>query len=114
MKIKKEFLPLILNGKKRYEFIFEEPYKIEGLYNVNGKTYNLVKLCRFTFLDLRINGIKSETAFIKELKDVLIYPLDSLTVKYLKENKYYKRIREHEQLYIYEWVEFKPQELEII
>lgn len=114
MKIKKEFIPLIANGEKRYEFRFKEPYQVEGIYNINGVPHNLRKLARFTILDLRVQGIKSERAFINELKDVLIYPIDKLTLKFLKENKYYQRINENEQLYIYEWIEFIPKELEII
>lgn len=114
MKIKKEFIPLIESGEKRYEFSFEEPFKVEGFYNVCGKTYSLKNLCKFTSLDLRLQGIKSESAFIKELKGALFHLLDKSTIKDLKENKYYQRIKENECLYIYGWFEFVPEELEII
>lgn len=111
MKTNKEFIPLIANGEKRYEFRFKEPYQVEGIYNINGKPFNLKLLCRFTSLDLKIQGIKSESSFIKELKNNLIYPIDKLT---LKENEYYYRIKRFDHLYIYEWVEFVPKELEIV
>lgn len=50
MKIKKEFIPLILSGEKRYEYRAEDVPKHEGFYSVHGKYYflKLVKYCSYS------------------------------------------------------------------
>lgn len=108
MKIKKEFIPLILNYKKTFEFrIHGQIETKEGIYKVGEKYFKLIKQIAIDKKHLDRFEIDNEEDFFEELCGLLAWygQIDIESEKFIRENNYYQRVLEGEILFCYEWKE---------
>ncbi|MGL4363392.1 MAG: hypothetical protein ACRCSG_09045 [Cellulosilyticaceae bacterium] len=73
MKIKKEFIPLILSGEKKYEF--RKKSYLSGLYKIEGRVFKLVRIDENTLHSLAAGGYCTHNK---------IYPLTKEEFEFMK------------------------------
>ena len=105
MKIQKQFIPLILDGTKKYEF--RNSINKEGLYFINGDYYYL------KYIDMLV--AKDFDKLLETIK--LNFIVDYNSIKWIKNNKEYfdkKLDIDSYVCHVYRWVKCELKKLEII
>lgn len=105
MKIQKQFIPLILDGIKKYEF--RNTNNKEYLYFINGDYYYL------KYIDVIVCKVFDELLKTIELNFII----DSISRKWIKNNKeyFYRKSELNSYVcYVYKWVKCELKKLEII
>lgn len=109
MKINKEFIPLILGGKKIYEFRNSD--NKEGVYSIydNGNEY--IYYLKFFGWGV-VHHITSDRVFYLESGEPKQLIIDRESYNWIQKNKdwYFK----NGAIYVYEWIESDFEELEDI
>lgn len=108
MKIKKEFIPLILSGKKKYEYRVikkGDEFDKHGIYETNEKFYLLKYKWKFESFD----NLAEHCCMHNEWESLL----------FVLQNKWYEDdfLKDDETFALYEWEEIKEletKELEIV
>ena len=106
MKIKKEFVPLILSGEKKYEF--RNSNDKEGMYIIDNQYYYLLQKELVAAKTIPNDYHKTFYSYLsKKIKQSKL-TLDAETKKWLKENSNnYFMVNTSEykyECYIYEWI----------
>ncbi|MGL4951016.1 MAG: hypothetical protein ACRC4M_04275 [Mycoplasma sp.] len=109
MKIKKEFIPLILSGEKKYEFRKKED--LESIYKIGNEYFELKFICcsdKNTLIEIK-GKTKKISYYCERVWTRIKYPITKQEYDFLK-----SYIEIDKPIYIYEWKKVKIQELEII
>ncbi len=84
MKMKKEFIPLILSGEKKYEF--RNSNDKEGLYKINNELYYLKFLIQTNLPVNEENAIKIWNDYLEDLAMLGEVEIDKATADWTKEH----------------------------
>lgn len=113
MKIKKEFVDLIYNGEKKYEF--RNSKDKEGIYKIKDKFFKLtcVGFSYYPFLREEFKSLGGSKYWING------YNITAEEAKWIRENISYFIKNNELKMYFYEWKEinyehYKLKKLEII
>lgn len=106
MKIKKEFIPLILDGTKKYEFRNSDDKA--GFYKINDQLYYLVLKDTIYSKTIPNERYKYFAEYVRNnFRKQVNSKNDKLTFKWMKENDDYFRDKNEcniHRCYIYEWI----------
>lgn len=105
MKIKKEFIPLILSGEKKYEF--RNSNDKEGIYNINNEFYYLKNIELVSSYSIPNSFYKTFYSLLSKRIKQSKLTLDAETKQWLKVNNNYFMVNTQKyqyECYIYEWI----------
>lgn len=105
MKIKREFIPLILSGEKKYEF--RNSNDKEGMYIIDNQYYYLLQKELVAAKTIPNDYHKTFYSYLSKRIKQSKLTLDAETKQWLKANNNYFMVNTSEykyECYIYEWI----------
>lgn len=114
MKIKKEFIPLILTKEKKLEFRIHNINETkQGIYKIGERYFVLKEIWNLGYQFIEGFEIKSEEEFFYQLRILTskISDLDPLSETFMRRNNYYEKVLQGQILFIYQWQEWELKEL---
>lgn len=109
MKIQKQFIPLILNGTKRYEVLPFSNKVIDGIYKIKNKYFHL----KYVLSEQTCDEDISVLLFKMWKYNIDVY-IDNYTLRQLIDNIEHFKSGDGYYFCIYKWEEIEIKEIEII